>query len=1032
MIDFTEKVQQTIKKYNTKTALTYLRDTEDETISFCQIGDYIQQKEKEFQKIGLRAGDRAVILAPHSPYEVLTGIALSCSGITMVLIDASLPTEEQVKLVSLADVRVIFTTEEIYHRINGRVDSDIPFFDVDNRGILTPLRENVLDCSIRAATMEPEPDIIAVLFSSGTTDQMKGIQVTFSSVLKAREVFVRLAGLKDYMTYLLVLPFNHIAGFTGAMTYFLSGCGIGFIEDVNSSRMADGLLRFQPYYFAMVPKVYEVMEQKIRAGIHEKGKGVESIFNLLMRLSGFLRKHFGINVGRRMFKSVTRQVFGRNIYGIGTGASPCKPSTAEFYLNLGLEWSNLYAATETSVPIAATGVHDRYPSDSVGRVNAHPEIQIMIDHPDESGIGEILVKSGLMMKGYFRQPELTKRAFVGEYFRTGDYGRIDKKGYLHITGRIKESIVLRNGKKVSPGDVDEYYRSRYPDLEMASRGIEVKEDSWDEIHMFVEDALYSVEEKQRIRKKMLEISRQAPAMYKLEEIHFIWQIPKTTVGKVKRFCLEIPVEGTERKTSERLEQRWSETGAASQGKTTREGINEELLYEIIYQIIKNNDRKPYQLTDRLIQDIGMDSLNIFELCVTLQEQTGISIENYLHNDMTVGEVLSLIRGQKEKKKCGRQAGNLSQYPVIKTKRVQRNFRVLKKLFHFFWQIESYGMECLEFSGQYIFCPNHESHLDGLWIMSCLPSLVQENICSMAAEYLFEKRRYRLGVEIMGGIPVERTGNTTLAMKKIYDCIMRDGYSVLIHPEGTRTRNGELGKFKSGAAGLSKKTNVKIVPIHIEGAREIFPPDRRLPRISRIEGKKRKIVIRFGTPIDPAGKSEKYQLKYGTEYFCGQLHREVKNPKGYDICDIFDCTRKEWEKFWTKYIWWYCLKEPMTVQAAEYARRMHEEGNTIYLVTGRAHTTEKGLMGKVFRWMLRHWLKKNHFYYDEIFFCSENDSAAGKYEICMEKGIGMLIDDNAENLLALKEKIKVYCFPAVWNEDYRELDPFRIKGFGDLL
>lgn len=178
--------------------------------------------------------------------------------------------------------------------------------------------------------------------------------------------------------------------------------------------------------------------------------------------------------------------------------------------------------------------------------------------------------------------------------------------------------------------------------------------------------------------------------------------------------------------------------------------------------------------------------------------------------------------------------------------------------------------------------------------------------------------------------------------------------------------------------------------------------------------------------------EGYQIKYGKKYFCGKLHRKIKNPKGYDICDIFDCTREERKKFWTKYIWAYCLKEPMTKGAAEYAKRAHEKGHKIYVVTGRAHTTEKGMTGKIFRRMLKRWLKKNHFYYDEIYYCSENNSAVDKYNICLKNKIDILIDDKAENLLALKDKITVYCFPAVWNKDNRQLDAYRIEGFEDLL
>ncbi|MCQ2500258.1 MAG: hypothetical protein MJ117_02800 [Lachnospiraceae bacterium] len=174
----------------------------------------------------------------------------------------------------------------------------------------------------------------------------------------------------------------------------------------------------------------------------------------------------------------------------------------------------------------------------------------------------------------------------------------------------------------------------------------------------------------------------------------------------------------------------------------------------------------------------------------------------------------------------------------------------------------------------------------------------------------------------------------------------------------------------------------------------------------------------------------YQLKYGVPYFA-KKGMELVNPDGFDIEDMFACSHAEREKFWTKYIWKYCLTEPMTEGAAELSQKLHETGHKIIIVTGRAHTTETGTTGSLFRWMLKHWLKKNHFYYDEIFYCSESGSSDEKYKICKEQSIQLLIDDKTENLLALKDEIQIICFPAPWNRDCRELDPFRVDTMNEV-
>lgn len=161
--------------------------------------------------------------------------------------------------------------------------------------------------------------------------------------------------------------------------------------------------------------------------------------------------------------------------------------------------------------------------------------------------------------------------------------------------------------------------------------------------------------------------------------------------------------------------------------------------------------------------------------------------------------------------------------------------------------------------------------------------------------------------------------------------------------------------------------------------------------------------------------ERYQKACGKVYFQDGLHLSVKNPKGYDVCEIYGCSDDERERFWRKYIWRYCLTQPPIKDAPEIIRMLHQQGHHIILITGRAHTTEQGVTGKLFRWMLRHWLKKNNIYYDEMVFCSEDKSAEHKVKACLEKRVDVMVDDKLENLQALAQHIPVICYPAAWNE-----------------
>ncbi len=139
----------------------------------------------------------------------------------------------------------------------------------------------------------------------------------------------------------------------------------------------------------MVPKVYDIICDKIRSAVHEKGRIVEKGFYTILKISRFLRKRFGIKIGKCFCRPVLKQAFGKNIWGLSVLGAACSRKTAEFFLDMGLEWANLYASTETNAPTACTGVYDRYPDTSVGNINRLHDIRFRIHDPDQEGVGEI-------------------------------------------------------------------------------------------------------------------------------------------------------------------------------------------------------------------------------------------------------------------------------------------------------------------------------------------------------------------------------------------------------------------------------------------------------------------------------------------------------------------------------------------------------------------------------------------------------------------------------------------------------------------
>lgn len=832
--EFRKKVEETIATYGNQNFFSYMRDNgTTEIMTYEQMHNIICCVTKKLEDIGLKRGDRVALISAVSPSNLLTGQCLAYAGMTTVLLDASLPKEELIRLISFSDVRAIFASEKIYNLLRDAFYNSLDFFKlIDSENLETYDTDSSVSQLKATPTKDAEEDVIAIIFSSGTTGTMKGIRVTYQSILVSDHSFNKLLGDYTKKKFLYVFPFNHIAGFVLFFVSLFRGWNLGLIENMNASKLQKALVEFCPVFFAMIPKIYEVMEQKIRAKIREKGKIIAFIVDAMLEFSYFLRVKFGVNLGKYLFKSIRNQVFGTEIEAVGGGGAKFSASNVKFLFSLGLEWVDVYASTETGVPCASTCVGDRMVVGTEGNVYAIPEIQIAIGKKDVNGHGEILVKSKMMMKGYFRQPELTKKSFDDDgYFKTGDLGYIDSKGNLHVTGRIKESIVLQSGKKVSPTDVDSFYFEKLPQYEMASRGIPDKDNQYDNIHLFVQDANFNTTEKKEICKLISEVSAQAPSMYQISGIHFIKKIEKTSIGKVKRNLLTIEDENVDIKDE-----------------VCTEIISDE---EKFLKIIKEKcTGLSVSMEHDLKKDLGLESLDMYEILTELETAFHVELLPKVAEINTVGELYEMIKnGPAVIHK--RESFDVSNYPLPKNERDKKRLITTMKLTQKIWKFEIEGLENIPQDENYIICPNHETHFDGLFVFSALYKVGKldiNKICCMAKKEHLDHKITRAWLKMLGGIPVDREGVSAKSIQRSKQCI-NDGFVFLIHPEGTRTRNGELGEFKSGAAKLAAETNKKILPVRIDGAYEIYPYNRLLPKFFDWKHlRKYKLRISFGAPM----------------------------------------------------------------------------------------------------------------------------------------------------------------------------------------
>lgn len=829
---FAEKLFATIKHFKAARAITYLNDNGISVYSHEDLLKGIKAWQKNISKYGIRQGDRVAIIAPTSPNTIVAVLALAVWNITAVMIDPNLPTEEINRLLEYSDIRGILTISTIYRNISENIISEIPVFNIDCSDFKPVLFPDSVTSVKRAETVDKHYDVIAVLFSSGTTSSMKGIMITYDSILlsfdKQRYVF----GLKSGEKYLHVLPLNHISGYSSLMTFLLSGCNIGIVQNVNATKLQKALLEFNPHYFGMVPKVYDTIADKIWHGISKKGRGVTWLINLFLNFSGFTRRRFGLKIGHVICKPIYSKAFGKDIIGLAVMGSVCKESTAKLFLNMGINWANIYGSTETSAPISSTGIFDRYAYDSVGKADQFSDISIKINNPDGDGIGEIYVKTPMIMKGYFRDFEATNKAFDNGYFKTGDLGYIDEKNYLHITGRSKESIILHNGEKVSAQDIDNFYQTACSEVEIACCSV-TNDNGTDEVHIFVETSGKATEVIDKavaaIKRKSLELV----SIYSLEGIHTIDKIPVTSIGKVKRYLLK-----------EKLEKDNALEPSALAKPPSNASI-EEIVTSIIAKYTKSGAE--ITLASKLSEDLGLDSLSIFEVVSEISSKTNTNILVALGNVKTVGELIDAA----DNKNHGIHELDLSVFPHAKTdkdiKSLRRWIKTMRKIYNF----EVIGAENVPKNGNFILCSNHINNLDPIWLLIAMEEIDYHKIGCLAAVHLFQNKLTRKLFNMIGAIPVDRSGNTAPALKRCMECLI-EGYSLIIFPEGARTRDGSMMPFKNGAAELSVKTGKPIIPARIDGGFDVFPRGKKFPRVFDFKKMcKFTLKITFGDPIYPS-------------------------------------------------------------------------------------------------------------------------------------------------------------------------------------
>ncbi|MBQ7039119.1 MAG: AMP-binding protein [Clostridia bacterium] len=386
---------------------------------------------------------KPVALIGGNSYEwCLSFFATLCAGCLVIPLDNRLPVPEIERLFERSKPKaVIFSKNHTKTIENFDIATKIcmgekeSFYEIINSGkALNPTLPEI----------DPEKPAI-LMFTSGTTSESKGVLLSQKNLLSNTRDLCDIDDFTVGYTYLSIIPLHHAFG-CGAMTLFtVTGVKTVFPEGL---RIAQGLEEYKVSLMVCVPAILNVMYKKIQSEIAAKGKTKTVAFGI--KLSKFLRK-FGIDIRRKLFREIIEPL-GGELKFIISGAAALDPVINDFFNDIGINLIQGYGLSETSPVVSAERV-GKQKKGSIGIPMTH--VQVKIADKNEQGIGEIITRGDNVMLGYYENEEATKAVLKDGWFYTGDMGYIDSDGFIYITGRKKNVLVLENGKNVFPEELEQ-------------------------------------------------------------------------------------------------------------------------------------------------------------------------------------------------------------------------------------------------------------------------------------------------------------------------------------------------------------------------------------------------------------------------------------------------------------------------------------------------------------------------------------------------------------------------------------------------
>jgi len=445
-LTFPDFFAKSLEKHSEREAMSFVGET---PIKYSEVDKKVKALISFLEHNQIQPGDRVAILSSNMPNWGISYFAITFMGAVAVPMLPDFTHNEITNILNHSESKAIFVSDNLSHKLDGFSNEHLStIISIDNFDITSNNEKSISynENNIPSKKYDiQEDDLATIIYTSGTTGRSKGVMLTHKNITFNSTKCIEFQNVTKEDRFISILPLSHTFENTlGLLLPIFNGAHIFYLKKPPvPSVLLPALRKVKPTIMLTVPLIIEkIYKSKILPNFR-KNRAIKTLYKI-----PFARKRLNAMAGKKLYES-----FGGKLHFFGIGGAKLERECEIFLREAKFPYAIGYGLTETA-PMIAGATPFKTKLQAAGPTPT--EIQMKIHNPDsKTGEGEVWAKGANVMKGYYKEPELTKNVITEDgWFRTGDLGSIDKDGYVSIRGRIKNVIVESSGENIYPEEIE--------------------------------------------------------------------------------------------------------------------------------------------------------------------------------------------------------------------------------------------------------------------------------------------------------------------------------------------------------------------------------------------------------------------------------------------------------------------------------------------------------------------------------------------------------------------------------------------------